>query len=107
MTGPGATTNSVDDGAWAAVLAEFEHQLALFDAAMVGPEAGVLQLPAWEPPGDIGPIPTELAPRARSVLERLRHASERAGARLDALQGQREEVGLRRRAGNAYAAASR
>lgn len=92
---------------WEIVLAQIEDDLARFDDAVLGPDVEVLEQPEWRPPEGLGPLPPELAPRARTVLARLRTASARASDELQALKGQQEQVGRRRQAGNAYAAAGK
>jgi hypothetical protein len=91
---------------WSEVLAKLEVQLDRFDTAVVGPDAQVLDLPAWAPPSGLGPIPLELVPRAEQVLVRLHRAADTAGAHLDQLRGEQGRLGQRRRAGNAYASAA-
>jgi hypothetical protein len=91
---------------WSEVLAELEAQLDRFDTAVVGPDAQVLDLPAWAPPSGLGPIPVDLVPRAEQVLIRLHRAADTAGAHLDRLRGEQGRLGQRRRASNAYARAA-
>lgn len=85
---------------------QLEAQLDRFDTAVAGPDAHVLDLPAWAPPSGLGPIPVDLVPRAEEVLLRLHRAGDTAGAHLDQLRGEQGRLGQRRRASNAYANAA-
>lgn len=90
---------------WEDALAGLEAQLGCFDAATLGADVEVLELPAWSPPEGLGPLPAELEARAEDLLERLRLAMVRAAESLDALRSDGHDIDRRRRAGSAYAAA--
>lgn len=86
---------------WTHVLDELEADLAAFEAAL---DSGELPpLGGWQPPGELGAPPPELAERARAVAHRLITLQQRAGRRLAELGEEISGLDHRRRAGAAYA----
>ncbi|MCC5948853.1 MAG: hypothetical protein JJT89_10400 [Nitriliruptoraceae bacterium] len=86
---------------WAEVLADMEAGLTRFDEALAGD--GVPELPAWEPPSDLGPLPVHLAERATGVVGRLMAAQDQARDSLGRLKAETGDVDRRREASSAYA----
>ena len=56
--------------AWGAALDELELTLELVECLLGGEAPADLDVPAWTPPKIDGPIPSELAFRARTLLGR-------------------------------------
>lgn len=93
---------------WNVVLDELEAGLRRFEAELDGLEVATVEVGAvthWQPPADMPSLPEALLERAASLSARMQTAEQRARSRQDALQGQLQELGLRRHAGAAYAAA--
>lgn len=86
---------------WHQVLDELEADLATFAAAL--DEGELPPVGGWQPPGDLGAPPPELAERANAVAEQLITLQWRAGRRLAELGEELSGVDRRRRAGAAYA----
>jgi hypothetical protein len=55
---------------WVAALDRLEVDVELAERALAEAHEPVLELPDWEPPAVRGPLPSDLEPRARLVLER-------------------------------------
>ena len=55
-------------GDWEGVLDRFAERLDLVDQAALAGKAG--DVPAFDPPVDLGPLPAALRPRARALLVR-------------------------------------
>jgi hypothetical protein len=58
------------DARWVAVLDELERRVASGDST------------SWTPPADLGPLPGDLAPRARDLMSAQQEAIARAEAEL-------------------------
>ncbi len=86
---------------WVAALDEIEHHLDVTRAVIDGHED--VEVPAWQPPGDIGPLPEELWPRARALAQELDAATQAAAQTRERIDGELGEVNRRRGAGTAYA----
>lgn len=67
---------------WVAELTRLEADVALAESMLRANEAPVL--PAWERPTVRGPLPAELEPRARLVLERQLAVAHRISQRMTA-----------------------
>jgi hypothetical protein len=88
---------------WIATLEQLEADIERFEAEL---EAGeVVESAAWVPPSALGPLPVELRQRATSLSWRMTAVEQRARDRRDSLQQELDDLGRRRGAGAAYAAA--
>ena len=74
--------------AWVAELERLEVDVALAEAMLVSNEPA--PLPEWDPPAVRGPLPSDLEPRARLVLERQLAVAARLTERLTATGRQRQ-----------------
>ncbi|MGZ4473918.1 MAG: hypothetical protein ACXVXE_16005 [Nocardioidaceae bacterium] len=68
---------------WVAALDDLERSLDAVDDLLVGT---ALELPPWQPPLLTGPLPTELAPRARRLQDRQQGLVARVRAALPDLR---------------------
>ncbi len=69
--------------AWVAELDRLEIDVELAEAMLSEERSAELQLPApWTPPQMRGPLPSDLEPRARLVLERQLAVARRLAERL-------------------------
>lgn len=68
---------------WLEVLDQLERETAALERSLRRPR-DVAAADAFEPPEVDGPLPVELLPRLRALLERM-HALERTGASMLAL----------------------
>ena len=69
--------------AWVAELDRLEVDVELAEAMLAADRAALLSPPApWEPPVMRGPLPSDLEPRARLVLERQLAVAYRMTERL-------------------------
>lgn len=88
---------------WDATLDVLEVGVQRAEAAIESGE--VLIVDAWRPPEGLGPLPEALQERATSLSWRMAAVEQRARERRDVLQAELDEIGRRRGAGMAYAAA--
>lgn len=73
--------------AWSAALDRLESDTTRLETTEPG--AAVPESEPWTPPEDLGPLPVELAPRARDLLARQRFVVDRLTA---ALTGNRQQA---------------
>ncbi|MBS3940192.1 MAG: hypothetical protein KG028_04450 [Actinobacteria bacterium] len=85
---------------WVEVLDQLEQDLAELDGALEDGE--VIPVQAWLPPGDLGPLPDELQPRAEGLAVQLARLQSRTRDRLGELSRELADVEQRRKAGTAY-----
>ena len=86
---------------WEQILVELEDQLDELAWAL---ETGApVPATSWRSPGDLGPPPEHLEPRAQAVAVRMTHLRRRADARLAELGDELRGLGRRRQAGATYA----
>jgi len=78
---------------WLAALDELEQGVARVGMLESG---GTGEIAPWAPPADLGPIPEQLVPRARSLVDQLDAAEARLRVQQEAVRS--EMIGLRRRA---------
>lgn len=91
---------------WIATLDQFEAGIERFEAELDASDAAELsRVETWQPPVGLGPLPGELRQRATSLSWRMTAMEQRARDRRDALQCELDDLGRRRGAGAAYAAA--
>lgn len=90
------------DETWVQVLDRLEHDVLALDVALADGE--VVPVDSWVPPRDLGPLPTDLQPRARRLALHLAQLQSRTRERLGELSAQLHDVEQRRRAGSAYTA---
>ena len=82
---PTALADLVEDfhAAWVAELDRLEVDVELAEAMLAADRAAELEPPApWSPPPARGPLPSDLEPRARLVLERQLAVAYRMTERL-------------------------
>jgi hypothetical protein len=95
-------TGDVVTNEWAAVLDELEEMArgrrAWAERAPLGASRGPAPAGAFQPPDGLPPMPAELVPRARAVLDGLLHAADAVGGRLDEVRGQIEQGAATHRA---------
>ena len=83
LSAPAAEPAEDFRAAWAAELDRLEVDLELAEAMLAADRAAVLDpLPPWSPPPLRGPLPSDLEPRARLVLERQLAVAYRMTERL-------------------------
>lgn len=88
---------------WSDALDQIVAGLEALEAASVDDvEAAPPELPVWEPPQDLGPIPEELRPRATKLLAALKVAMGRGDARRAQVLAELQDLDRRRQAGTAY-----
>lgn len=88
---------------WIATLDQLEAGIERFEAELDAGEIGEVEL--WVPPADLGPLPESLRQRAVSLTWRMTAMEQRARDRRAVLQRELDDLGRRRGAGAAYAAA--
>ncbi|WP_183094870.1 hypothetical protein [Nocardioides stalactiti] len=72
---------------WESALQRLEDDVSRLEA--LEPGAAAPEVEEWEPPTDLGPLPHDLAPRARDLLSRQLFAVGRLTA---ALSGNRQQA---------------
>lgn len=88
---------------WSGVLAAIDRDLRQAELALR--EGHEIAEPAWSPPNDVGPMPSELHDRARQLLQRHEQLQEAGRARLGCLTQGLSGLKLRHEAASAYAVA--
>ena len=86
---------------WVAALDEIEHHLDATRAVIAGHED--VEVPAWQPPDDLGPLPEHLQPRARALAAAMETTTQDAAATRERIDHELREINRRRGAGTAYA----
>ena len=61
---------------WDACLDALEADLDRVDPCVGGDPLAPGDVPAWEPPTDLGPLPADRRPRAEALLRRMRTVAE-------------------------------
>lgn len=74
---------------WVAELDRLEVNVQLAEAMLAANEPTLVDLPPWQPPAMRGPLPSDLEPRARLVLERQLAVAHVLAQRLTTTDRQR------------------
>jgi hypothetical protein len=90
---------------WPQALDHLERSVEQAASALAAGEGPPAAEPAWTPPSGLGPLTDELRDRAELLAERIAALERIALRRHGELRDELEDLGRRRGAGAAYAAA--